>query len=595
MKKITRDWFCGILFVVLTFFVSPAQAWDDLNVSAELRRPGVKLVAVEFYADWCTGCKMAAPQWDKLHKKYRDWGLRLIVVSVGEGGSCSTPGWNPDKIVCDFDGSIQERFGVGKLPEAFLFSWQGNLLASHAQIEQVVPIVNLYFRQTPRIFVSDPTDESGEECEDGDALREMVRSELLEAAKFDVVADEEEKEKLRRIRKDSYSPNYSEAAQCELGKEVSANSELKIKLLSFGEEQTLMLQLYSVDEGCMTASARARVGVRGLRTAAVEATNVLVERLIGRHELPRQIEQLETKAFVRKPAEENNKKTPTFYEYHVYWEPNPENNNTIKTVIEIYRDTRLSATQKTEILQKYLEGYPHSAFQTNVLKKLIERLGSGYLQLIVQPMDFTLKVGDTETKSSQMDRKWLQSEASGQYKYGFVHYLKPGSYTLRFEQPGFVSQEKTIEIVLQEKSTVEIELEVVPEQKALVKNLSEVLETNLTYREYVNYQISERAKQEDFLTYMIDQSKQQKKDGQLGVGLGYGMGLGFGVPLILTGALLETSSTTTGLLCGIGTLVVLQGVLLGSFLGIPNIIEGNEKLDKLRTYREQHPEPVPVQ
>src|SRR5687768_263679 len=98
---------------------------DSLDLDAWLRRPGVKLLAVEFYARWCKPCMEAVPRWKALHEKYREEGLRLVVVSTQDpGGACVNPGWNPDEIVCDDEGVIAKALGAGdQLPSAFLWSW----------------------------------------------------------------------------------------------------------------------------------------------------------------------------------------------------------------------------------------------------------------------------------------------------------------------------------------------------------------------------------------------------------------------------------------------------------------------------------------
>lgn len=263
---------------------SAVRAWDNLDIPAELRRPGVRLVVVEFYADWCKPCKAAVPQWNRLHERYKDRGLRLLVVSVGDGATCSNPGWQPDKVVCDFDGKLQTAFGADTLPQAFLYSWQGNLLVKNGHFEEVKKAVEAYYKSSPRILVGAPEDQDGKRVRNGAALRETVRTDLRRLAKFEMVASEKELASLRELRRKGHELNYDDAGRCQLGREVSANSELKVKLMSMGDERTLLLQLFSVESGCMLASSKARVGKGGLNGASFEAVGALVEQLIERKE-----------------------------------------------------------------------------------------------------------------------------------------------------------------------------------------------------------------------------------------------------------------------------------------------------------------------
>lgn len=272
---------CALGLACLIAIPSPLLAWDSLGIQAELRRPGVKLLVVEFYADFCEPCKKAVPLWNELHEDYKDRGLRFIVVSVGTAGSCVNPGWVPDRIVCDLEGRIQESWGAKELPQAFLFSWQGNLLAAHSRVETVQRAVESYFASTPRILVSDPQDEKGQVLENADGIREMVRNKMAELAKFEMVASSGEMEELRRIRRESTQTQVADGGSCELGKEVSANSELRIRLVAYGTEQTLILQLFSVETGCLIARSEARIGQGGLKSAVFEAVSALLYEMVG--------------------------------------------------------------------------------------------------------------------------------------------------------------------------------------------------------------------------------------------------------------------------------------------------------------------------
>lgn len=273
MKKIV----VFLLFLTVFFSVS---AWDEFNqysIADELRKPGVKLVAVDFYATWCEPCNAAIPKWKKLQEKYGDKGFKLIVVSVQSEGSCSQPPqWNPDKIVCDYDGDIADAWHANDLPQAFLWSWQGNLLVAHGGVDNVAAAIEKYFRNIPRVYI--------EEGEDEDIYK-MVRSELIKNSKIEVVASDEEREALAELRRKSTNLNYDTRLQCKLGEEVSANSRLVISTQRRGKKDALVLELFSVEKGCLTASGTATIRGNPEQEVA-EAVYNLLKNLLGDVKMP---------------------------------------------------------------------------------------------------------------------------------------------------------------------------------------------------------------------------------------------------------------------------------------------------------------------
>ena len=273
MKKIT------VFFLFFTIFCT-LSAWDEFNqysIADELRKPGVKLVAVDFYATWCEPCNAAIPKWKKLQEKYGDKGFKLIVVSVQSEGSCSQPPqWNPDKIVCDYDGDIADAWHANDLPQAFLWSWQGNLLVAHGSVDNVAAAVESYFKKIPRVYVEEGNDEN---------LYKMVRSKLRENAKIEIVASDEERKALVELRKKSADLNYDQKLQCKLGEEISANSRLVISTQKRGKKDALVLELFSVEKGCLTASGTATIHGNSEQEVA-EAVYNLLKNLLGDVKMP---------------------------------------------------------------------------------------------------------------------------------------------------------------------------------------------------------------------------------------------------------------------------------------------------------------------
>ena len=273
MKKI-------LFFLLFLLVFGVLSAWDEFNqysIADELKKPGVKLVAVDFYATWCEPCNAAIPKWKKLQEKYGDKGFKLIVVSVQSEGSCSQPlQWNPDKIVCDYDGDIADAWHANDLPQAFLWSWQGNLLVAHGGVDNVAAAIEKYFKNIPRVYVEEGSDKN---------IYKMVRSELIKNSKIEVVASDEERKALAELRKKSSNMNYDSKLQCKLGEEVSANSRLVISKQKRGKRDALVLELFSVEKGCLTASGTATI--RGnIETEVAEAVYNLLKNLLGSVSMP---------------------------------------------------------------------------------------------------------------------------------------------------------------------------------------------------------------------------------------------------------------------------------------------------------------------
>ena len=273
MKKI-------VVFLLFLLVFGTLSAWDEFNqysIADELKKPGVKLVAVDFYATWCTPCIAAIPKWKKLQEKYGDKGFKLIVVSVQSEGSCSQPPqWNPDRIVCDYDGNIADAWHAHNLPQAFLWSWQGNLLVAHGGVDNVAAAIEKYFKKIPRVYVESGDDEN---------IYKMVRSELIKNSKIEVVASDEERKALAELRKKSKNLNYDENLKCNLGKEISANSRLVISQQKRGKNDALLLELFSAETGCLTASGAATIRDNPEQEVA-EAVDNLLKNLLGDVKMP---------------------------------------------------------------------------------------------------------------------------------------------------------------------------------------------------------------------------------------------------------------------------------------------------------------------
>ena len=262
------------------FSTIPSYADSSLDVKNWLARPGVKLLAVEFYSVYCGPCMKAVPRWKRLHEKYQPRGLRFVVVSADTGVCSEPPDWNPDDVVCDSDRLIQDSWKVDGLPQAFLWSWQGNLLVSRGHVDNVESAIEAYFRRVPRILVSMPKDHRGRPLKNGKTIRDDVRRELARAAKFELLADKAEAKELRVLKEESHGLGKDSKLICRLGQEVSANSHLNIKIISTRRGKNLVLELLSIEGGCLTASSKAPIVSGNVDLAVVDAVTKLVSGLV---------------------------------------------------------------------------------------------------------------------------------------------------------------------------------------------------------------------------------------------------------------------------------------------------------------------------
>ena len=275
----------GLVAMALICSPMAASAAGRLDIRSWIDRPGVKVVAVEFYATWCKPCMASVPRWRALHEKYRDEGFRLIVINtLDPGGGCSQVPWNPDHRVCDDDGFVGNSFGVGgNLPAAFLWSWQGDLLVKKGHIDTVEQQVKAYLRKNPRVAV----EAIGPDGQPDDLMETMVRSEVQMSGKFDVVVSKEERKKLAALRKESHAMAARPGHQCKVGAAISANSLLRAKVLGTGNNQKLSLSLNSAESGCLLATNWAGFSKKRASQSVREAVVGLIDKLRNPPEHPK--------------------------------------------------------------------------------------------------------------------------------------------------------------------------------------------------------------------------------------------------------------------------------------------------------------------
>ncbi|MEL6184098.1 MAG: PEGA domain-containing protein, partial [Myxococcota bacterium] len=283
-------WAVAAALGALTLGVSPSAQAEagSLDIRGWLDRPGVKLLAVEFYATWCEPCMAAVPRWKELHERYRQQGLRLVVVATQDPeGGCVNPGWNPDDVICDDEGQLARMMGAGdRLPAAFLWSWQGNLLVRKGHVEEVEKGIEEWMKASPRVDVRVQGVAEGSGVGRAE-LRDLVRNEIGRSAKLTVVASEEERKRLDAVRRRSFAERFDDDSRCELGKELSPNSLLDVKVYGSGSRKRLRLGLLSLERGCLVGSAVVDWNRRRPEIAVAEAVAELVQKLRPSIQMPR--------------------------------------------------------------------------------------------------------------------------------------------------------------------------------------------------------------------------------------------------------------------------------------------------------------------
>ncbi len=280
-----------------TLLALPTYAADDLDIAAELSRPGVRLVAVEFFSKDCEPCKRAAPRWKALHEKYRDRGLRFVVVALDDSGRCPNLGWAPDKEFCDVTGSVSERFGVTGLPAAFLWSWRGALLVSNgAHVDAVEQAVEKELAALPRVMLAQEVVPALAKQAAG--LDGLVRAELAKSRKVQVLASDRDQHDLEALRKKSHAADVDERCQIKLGQVLPANAKLTVRLTQGGTGDWLFLEMHDAEKGCDLASGKARWHTGQADVAVTEAVADLLQALRAEVQLPG---GPRTRAEVKKP------------------------------------------------------------------------------------------------------------------------------------------------------------------------------------------------------------------------------------------------------------------------------------------------------
>jgi len=99
-----------------------------------------KVVLLDFWATWCTGCKQEIPWYIEFADKYKKGGLAVVGVSMDEEGWKVVRPFLAEKMQIPYpvvigDNAIAKQFGgLDSLPVTLLIDRKGNIAYSHTGV-----------------------------------------------------------------------------------------------------------------------------------------------------------------------------------------------------------------------------------------------------------------------------------------------------------------------------------------------------------------------------------------------------------------------------------------------------------------------------
>ena len=132
----------ALLFFITSFLTAvmpmhTAVAADDaITHITDLAAPNTTLFYVDFWASWCSPCAASFPWMEKIHKKYKGKGLKIIAVNIDEESAdrdAFLAKYKPSFAILTDDErlNLASSFKVANLPVSFIIDRSGKILARH--------------------------------------------------------------------------------------------------------------------------------------------------------------------------------------------------------------------------------------------------------------------------------------------------------------------------------------------------------------------------------------------------------------------------------------------------------------------------------
>ncbi len=123
-------------------FTAPTPEGGRLNLMEVASKS--KVTMIDFWASWCSPCRVESPRLVRLYERFHDKGLEIVGVSLDKDLEKWTQAilddklnWNHVSNLKYWQDPVAELYGVRAIPSAFLIDNQGNILAKDLRGEDL--------------------------------------------------------------------------------------------------------------------------------------------------------------------------------------------------------------------------------------------------------------------------------------------------------------------------------------------------------------------------------------------------------------------------------------------------------------------------
>ena len=108
---------------------------DSSGKTATLKNYSGRVLVLDFWATWCTGCKQEIPWFSEYQKTYGQRGLSIVGVAMDDGGwKVVKPYLSAHQIPYRMlvgDDATAKQYGIQNLPDTFVIDRHGRIAAAY--------------------------------------------------------------------------------------------------------------------------------------------------------------------------------------------------------------------------------------------------------------------------------------------------------------------------------------------------------------------------------------------------------------------------------------------------------------------------------